>query len=103
VAAETRSGIRSLVEPLTRALLLVVLAQGFGQLVRVPAKAGEIRSLFSGLEIHLHRITLAPPIARRIPESLLPLLYPLLATLPILRTHYLGLFIKRDKPDHSNS
>ncbi len=24
----------------------VVLAQGFGQLVRVPAKAGEIRSLF---------------------------------------------------------
>jgi SAM-dependent methyltransferase len=66
-------------------------------------KAGEIGSLFSGLEIHLHRITLAPPIARRIPESLLPLLYPLLATLPILRTHYLGLFIKRDKPDHRSS
>lgn len=57
-------------------------------------KAGEIRSLFPGFEIHLRRITLAPPIARCLPESLLPVLYPLLAAIPPLRTHYLGLFIK---------
>jgi len=57
-------------------------------------KAAEIRSLFPGFEIHLHRITLAPFIARRLPESLLPVLYPLLAAIPLLRTHYLGLLVK---------
>ena len=57
-------------------------------------KAGEIRSLFPGFGIHLRRITLAPPIARRLPEFLLPTLYPLLAVVPLLRTHYLGLLIK---------
>lgn len=55
-------------------------------------KIDEIRSLFQGLEIFLHSITLAPPIARRLPESFLPVLYPLLALFPFLRTHYLGLF-----------
>lgn len=57
-------------------------------------KADEIRSLFPGFGIHLRRITLAPPIARRLPESLLPVFYPLLASIPLLRTHYLGLLIK---------
>ena len=57
-------------------------------------KAGEIRSLFPGFEMHLRRITLAPPISRRLPKSLLPVLHPLLAAIPLLRTHYLGLLVK---------
>lgn len=59
----------------------------------IPAK--EIRELFPSMQIHLKRITLVPPIARRIPPTMLPVLYPLLASLPILRTHYLGLFVKK--------
>ena len=57
-------------------------------------RVGEIRSLFPGLEVHLRRITLAPPIARQIPDLLLPVLYPLLSGVPFLRTHYLGLLVK---------
>jgi SAM-dependent methyltransferase len=57
-------------------------------------KADEIRSLYPGFQLHLRRITLAPFIARRLPEPLLPVLYPLLATIPLLRTHYLGLLVK---------
>ena len=56
-------------------------------------KAGEIRSLFPGYTMHLKRITLAPPIARRIPESLLSVFYPLFSVVPLLRTHYMGLLI----------
>lgn len=62
-------------------------------------RAREIRDLFPALKINLRKITLAPPIARRIPERLLPVLYPLLATFPWLRTHYLGLLIKRQTGD----
>jgi len=57
-------------------------------------KKAEIQALFPGSAIHLRAITLAPPIARRIPQSLLPMFYPLLSSIPFLRTHYLGLFIK---------
>jgi hypothetical protein len=56
--------------------------------------AKEIRHLFSGFEISLHRITLAPPIARKIPPKILPVLYPVIALIPFLRTHYLGIFKK---------
>jgi SAM-dependent methyltransferase len=56
--------------------------------------ASEIHTLFPKLKCHLHRITLAPPLARRIPKSLLPVLYPMLAALPFLRTHYLGMLQK---------
>jgi len=54
----------------------------------------EIYALFPQLEIHLQRITLAPPIVRRFPAALLPILHPLLGTVPFLRTHFLGLFLK---------
>ncbi len=54
----------------------------------------EIHTLFPGFKIHLKRITLAPPIARRLPNLFLPVLYNLLASIPFLRTHYLGLFVK---------
>jgi hypothetical protein len=50
----------------------------------------EIAALFPGFSLDLVRITLAPPIARRIPVPLLPICYPLLAAFPVLRTHYLG-------------
>jgi ubiquinone/menaquinone biosynthesis C-methylase UbiE len=56
-------------------------------------KKEEIRRLFSGCSIHLHRIILAPPIARKIaPYSWF--LCNLLETLRILNTHYLGAIIK---------
>ena len=54
----------------------------------------EIRTLFPQLVIHLQRVTLAPPIARRLPRPLLSILHPLLGAIPFLRTHYLGLFLK---------
>lgn len=57
-------------------------------------KAKEIKKLFPEFKQYLHRITLAPFVARRLPESLLSVLYPLLSAIPLLRTHYLGLLIK---------
>ena len=57
-------------------------------------KKHEIEDLFPGFFCMLKRITLAPPIARRIPESILPVLYPILSAFPFLRTHYLGLLTK---------
>lgn len=61
-------------------------------------KRDEVQALFPAFDLHLRRISLAPPIARRIPSSLLPLAYPLLASFPPLRTHYLGLLLKsRDR------
>jgi SAM-dependent methyltransferase len=55
---------------------------------------GEIASLFPGFGLRLWRVTLAPFIARRLPEPLLPVLYPLLAAVWPLRTHYLGLLTR---------
>jgi hypothetical protein len=57
-------------------------------------KSSEIHELFPEFSIDLWRITLAPPLARKIPKPMLPFLYPLLSAIPILRTHYLGLFLK---------
>ena len=56
--------------------------------------AREVRALFPGFDASLRRVTLAPPIARRLPEQLLPVLYPLLSSISLLRTNYLGLLIK---------
>jgi ubiquinone/menaquinone biosynthesis C-methylase UbiE len=53
----------------------------------------QIHQLFPGLEMHLRTITLLPPLARRL-GRMTPILYPLLAAIPPLRTHYLGLLIK---------
>ena len=57
-------------------------------------KQSEVRALFPTYDAHLRRISLAPPIARRIPVALLSVAYPVLASLPILRTHCLGLLVK---------
>jgi SAM-dependent methyltransferase len=55
----------------------------------------EIASLFPGFVLDLVRVTLAPPLARRIPGPLLPVCYPLLSAFPLLRTHYLGILRRR--------
>lgn len=47
-----------------------------------------IRELFPEARIESHRVTLAPPIARRI-TRLHPNLYPVFNALPLLRTHLL--------------
>ena len=58
-------------------------------------KRREIQSLFPNFKILLRKITLAPPIARRLPESILPILYPLFASISFLRTHFIGVFLKQ--------
>lgn len=57
--------------------------------------SSEIRSLFPNFSYRLVRISLAPPIARRIPVAMLPVLYPFLSNFRFLRTHYLGILVKR--------
>ena len=52
-----------------------------------------IETLFPGLHMRLHTITLLPPLARRL-GRLTPVLYPVLAAIPPLRTHYLGVLVK---------
>ena len=49
-----------------------------------------IRALFPGWPGSFRLITLLPPLARRL-RSLTPALYPVLGTLPPLRTHWAGL------------
>jgi ubiquinone/menaquinone biosynthesis C-methylase UbiE len=56
--------------------------------------AAEIRRLFPDFRASIRRITLAPPVARRLPTWSLPLSYQLLASVPLLRTHYLALLRK---------
>lgn len=53
----------------------------------------KIRRLFPGRQLNLQTITLLPPLARRLGPAT-PLLYPLLARIPPLRTHYLGILSK---------
>jgi SAM-dependent methyltransferase len=54
----------------------------------------EIRSLFSGFKQCYKRITVAPPLARKIPTSALRIIYPALSMTRVVCTHYLGLFRK---------
>jgi ubiquinone/menaquinone biosynthesis C-methylase UbiE len=55
--------------------------------------AARIRGLFPTLQIYLTKITLIPPLARRL-GRFAPRIYPLMAAIPWLRTHYLGLMTK---------
>lgn len=52
-----------------------------------------IRTLFPDFDIKLQTITLLPPLARRL-GRLTPTLYPPLARIPWLRTHFIGLLTK---------
>jgi ubiquinone/menaquinone biosynthesis C-methylase UbiE len=56
-------------------------------------RRSEIRKLFPGCQIHLRRITLAPPIGRLVGRYS-PFMYMLLSWTKILCTHYLGLIKK---------
>lgn len=53
-----------------------------------------IRALFPGFDLRLRSTTVLPPLARRLGRAT-PLLYPALAAIPPLRTHYLGLLVKQ--------
>jgi SAM-dependent methyltransferase len=64
----------------------------FNQHVRGVSRK-EIRDLFPGFDSWLVTVTLLPPLARRA-GRMTDLLYPCLASLPFLRSHYLGLLIK---------
>jgi ubiquinone/menaquinone biosynthesis C-methylase UbiE len=48
----------------------------------------EIKDLFPGCSVELHRITLAPPLGRVVART--PILYWLLSNVPLLCSHYLG-------------
>jgi SAM-dependent methyltransferase len=54
---------------------------------------GNIETLFPGFNMRLRTITLLPPLARGL-GCFTRVLYPLLAAIPPLRTHYLGLLIR---------
>jgi SAM-dependent methyltransferase len=59
-------------------------------------QADDIRALFPGFRARLRRITLAPPVARRlVPASWLAA--ELLERLVVLNTHYLGLLRREDE------
>ena len=53
----------------------------------------DIETLFLDFHMRLHTITLLPLLARRLGRLTL-VLYPALASVPPLRTHYLGLLVK---------
>ena len=53
-----------------------------------------IRRLFTGFDSHLVSTTLLPPLARRL-GRLTDRLYPRLALLAFLRSHYLGMLVKQ--------
>ncbi|GAB4279685.1 MAG: hypothetical protein Kow0080_32080 [Candidatus Promineifilaceae bacterium] len=52
-----------------------------------------ICQIFPNFELHLRTITLLPPLARRL-GWLTSMLYPALVSIPVLRTHYLGILVK---------
>jgi ubiquinone/menaquinone biosynthesis C-methylase UbiE len=56
-------------------------------------KRTQIQCLFPDFKLQLRTITLLPPLARRL-GPLTSIFYPLLACIPFLRTHYLGLLVK---------
>lgn len=55
----------------------------------------ELRRLFPAARFILRRATLAPPLARKL-APLSPFIASMLETLPFLRTHYMGLLIKKE-------
>jgi len=57
-------------------------------------KKRDIEALFKGCEINLRRVTLAPPLARAL-APISTVVCEMLEAIPLLRTHYLGLFRKK--------
>jgi SAM-dependent methyltransferase len=61
---------------------------------------GALRRLFPGYALEVKSVTLLPPLARRLGRRT-EALYPILARLPFLRTHLLGLLVKPDRGEGS--
>lgn len=59
-----------------------------------PMTRRSIRRLFPDYELDLRTITVLPPLARSFGRGT-PFLYPALSAAPFLRSHYLGLLMKR--------
>jgi ubiquinone/menaquinone biosynthesis C-methylase UbiE len=53
----------------------------------------EINNLFPDMKKKIKKITLLPPLARRLGKTT-PYLYPLFSMIPLLKSHYVGLFKK---------
>lgn len=70
----------------------LVLPNPFNPNVR-PMKKSELSDLFRGYAVRLERVTLLPPLARRLGPLTL-VLYPYLTAIPFLHSHYIGLLIK---------
>jgi SAM-dependent methyltransferase len=56
-------------------------------------QSARVRTLFPDLQGALHGVTLLPPVARRL-GPLTSGLYPVFGTLPLLRSHLIGLLVK---------
>ncbi len=56
----------------------------------------DVRRLFPGFDGQLKVVTLLPPLSRRL-GPMTPVLYPALSRLPRMRTHVLGLLVKRSR------
>src|SRR5437870_331113 len=57
--------------------------------------SASVRRLFPSYETTLRSITVLPPLSRRL-GPLTPRIYPLLAKIPLIRTHYIGFLRKPD-------
>lgn len=58
-----------------------------------PMTKSDIEELFPSFQINLVTVTLLPPLARRL-GPFTSSLYPILAAIPLLRTHMIGLLVK---------
>jgi SAM-dependent methyltransferase len=67
-----------------------------------PVPRAALRRLFPGLGRDLRTVTLLPPLARRLGRPT-GALYRLLAAVPLLRSHYLGVLVKPPAPPASHS
>jgi SAM-dependent methyltransferase len=61
-------------------------------------KRAEVEGYFVGFRGGWKRLTLFPPLARRL-GVLTPLLYPVLTAMPLLRTHLMGVLVKPGQPE----
>jgi len=59
----------------------------------LPMTRPHIQALFADFVLDLHSVTLVPPLARRLGPAT-PVLYPLLAAMPPLRSHLAGLMYR---------
>jgi len=57
-------------------------------------RCSDIQNLFKGFDLHFIPITLLPPLARRLGRYT-SFLYPKLVRIPFLRTHFIGLLLKK--------